>query len=101
MKQLYNEKIFTTLLGQHITEKSTFLEAKGIYIFRVKCSEDKIAVKKAVEAIFNVTVKAVRICNMRGKAKGRLGKTKKSSRKRNNWKKAYVMLKEGQIINFT
>jgi large subunit ribosomal protein L23 len=57
---------------------------------------NKLEIKKAVEALFEVKVKAVRTANMKGKSKffGRV------AGKRADWKKAYVSLEEGQDIDF-
>ncbi len=46
--------------------------------------------------MFKVEVKSVNLLNVKGKAK-RAGKT---MGKRNDWKKAYVRLAEGQDIDF-
>lgn len=76
-----------------ITEKSTILkEEKNHYCFEVSRNANKHQVKKAIENIFQVKVKSVRVANMRGKVK-RLGR---NVGKRPDWKKAYVKLKEGE-----
>lgn len=88
------EKIFTILQAPCVSEKGTRLEMYRQYIFRVKKEATKLEIKKAVEKLFNVLVDSVRVANMPGKEK-RFGKT---MGKRQDWKKAYVMLKEGQTI---
>ena len=76
-----------------ITEKSTILkEEKNHYCFEVSRNANKHQVKKAIENIFQVKVKSVRVANVRGKVK-RLGR---NVGKRPDWKKAYVKLKEGE-----
>ena len=65
--------------------------------FRVAKDATKPEVKQAVEALFDVKVKAVNTLNQKGKIKrfrGRLGK-------RNDVKKAIVTLEEGQMIDVT
>ncbi len=57
---------------------------------------NKIEIKQAVENLFKVQVTNVRTINVAGKLK-RSGKV---LAKRQNWKKAYVTLKEGQSIDF-
>jgi large subunit ribosomal protein L23 len=57
---------------------------------------NKIEIKKAVESFFKVNVTSVRTVNVAGKVK-RFGR---NYGKRQNWKKAYVTLKEGQSVDF-
>ena len=87
--------IHDVLQAPVITEKGSMERANGRYVFRVSPSSTKIDVKKAVEKIFNVSVKDVNtICvkgKVRGAIRGRVGVTK-------SWKKAYVTLKAGQKI---
>jgi large subunit ribosomal protein L23 len=62
---------------------------------------DKLQIKKAVEAQYNVTVDAVNTMNYAGKRKSRY--TKKSGRlegRTNHFKKAIITLKEGDKIDF-
>ena len=80
-----------------ISEKATLLkESSQIVTFEVSRSANKIEIKQAVEKAFDVKVKAVNTMQFRGKMK-RVGL---SSGQRNNWKKAYVTLEEGQNIDF-
>ncbi len=53
-------------------------------------------VKGAVEALFEVSVEAVRIVNVKGKNKS----FRMRPGKRSDWKKAYVRVQEGQVIDF-
>ena len=57
---------------------------------------DPETLKQAVELLFEVKVDNVQVANVRGKVK-RFGRT---PGKRQNWKKAYVKLKEGSDIDF-
>lgn len=66
------------------------------YTFVVSMSSNKIQVRRAVEAAFDVKVRNVRTVRVKGKRK-RL-RIKKLGR-RPNWKKAIVTLEEGQSIN--
>ena len=52
--------------------------------------------KAAIELMFKKKVKSVQVLNVKGKQK-RFGRF---MGRRNNWKKAYVRLAEGQEINF-
>lgn len=80
-----------------ITEKSTFLNTYGGYIFQVDRQATKGEIKKAVEKFFKVKVDRVRTINVAGKSR-RNSKTKKQVQ-RADWKKAMVFLKEGGKID--
>jgi len=78
-----------------VTEKALRGVERGrAYPFEVAPGSNKVEIRKAVEAIFNVKVDSVRTMNMIGKAKrtGRFWGT------RPNWKKAIVKLQEGHAI---
>ncbi len=78
-----------------ITEKGTRLrESQNGYLFEVARSANKIQVKQAVEAIFNVKVSTVRTLRVHGKPK-RVGR---HAGHRPDWKKAIVTLKKGETI---
>jgi large subunit ribosomal protein L23 len=67
----------------------------GAVVFEVSMDSNKPLIKEAVEALFNVKVKAVNTTVVKGKTKrfkGQLGRRK-------NTKKAYVMLEEGNTID--
>ena len=76
-----------------ITEKTTLLkETQRALCFEVHVDATKPEIKKAVESLFRVKVSDVRVMNVRGKFK-RQGRY---IGKRPDWKKAYVVLKEGE-----
>jgi large subunit ribosomal protein L23 len=76
-----------------ITEKSTMQREIGnVIAFEVDVKANKIEVRRAVEALFNVKVAEVRLFNVRGKMK-RLGR---NIGKRADWRKAYVRLQDGE-----
>ena len=77
-----------------ITEKSTMLAESGQYVFEVARDANKIEVRRAVEEVFRVHVRAVNIVRVSGKLK-RMGKTSGLTAA---WKKAIVSLKEGDRI---
>ncbi len=81
-----------------ITEKITMLQEKNPNIvgFIVDKKATKPEIKRAVEKIFNVKVKKVRVINMKGKPK-RMGRFEGRT---SSWKKAYVILEKGYTINF-
>ncbi len=91
------ERILTVLRAPHVSEKATVVaDENGTFVFKVATDANKLEIKKAVEALFEVKVKSVRTANVKGKSKffGRV------AGKRANWKKAYVSLEEGQDIDF-
>jgi large subunit ribosomal protein L23 len=80
-----------------VTEKSTRASEANALVFEVAKDANKPLIKQAVEALFNVKVKAVNTVLTKGKVKrfrGRPGK-------RNDVKKAYVTLEEGHMIEVT
>ena len=84
------------IIAPLITEKSTSQQnATNSYTFKVSLNANKIEIRKAVEAVFNVSVIDVNTINQRGKVK-RMGRF---SGKRADWKKAIVKLKAGDTIS--
>ncbi len=80
-----------------ITEKATQASESGAVVFEVAMEADKPLIKEAIETLFNVKVKAVNTTITKGKVKrfkGKLGT-------RNDVKKAYVTLVEGNTIDVT
>ena len=90
------ERIYKVLLGPHVSEKASLAAERGQVVFRVAPDATKPEIKKAVEQLFNVKVKAVSTLNVKGKTK----RTVRGLGKRNDWKKAYVSLEAGQDIDF-
>lgn len=78
-----------------VTEKSTMATEFGAVVFEVAIESNKPQIKEAVEAIFNVKVKAVNTVVTKGKNKRFRGV--KGTRK--DVKKAYVTLEEGNSID--
>ena len=89
-------RLYQVLLSPRVTEKTTQMgEESNDYVFRVIKDANKSEVKGAVEMLFDVNVESVRIINVKGKSKSyrqRMGR-------RSNWKKAYVRVREGQVID--
>jgi large subunit ribosomal protein L23 len=78
----------------HVTEKASYLVRKNQYVFKVWPRANKTEIKKAIEDVFGVEVKGVRIVNI-PKKKRRLGRIEGF---RKGYKKAIVKIKEGQKI---
>ncbi|HSY08029.1 MAG TPA: 50S ribosomal protein L23 [Steroidobacteraceae bacterium] len=91
------EELMTVLIAPHVTEKSSLaMQNHNQYTFRVRRDATKVDVKKAVQLMFDVQVRAVQIVNEPGKTRrfgGRIGRTQDS-------KKAYVSLAAGQTIDY-
>lgn len=83
----------TVLLRPLQTEKTSAQHAaSGIVCFEVARDANKIEVRKAVEHLFSVKVREVRIVTMKRKPKN-LGRYQGF---RPGWRKAYVRLAPGQ-----
>ena len=92
-----NDRLCQILLSPRVTEKTTRVgEISNQYVFHVINDASKQEVKGAVELLFDVNVEAVRIVNVKGKSKS----FRMRPGKRSDWKKAYVRVQEGQVIDF-
>jgi large subunit ribosomal protein L23 len=92
-----NERLSRILIGPVVSEKSTRVaDQSRQMVFKVLPDASKPEIRKAVEKMFDVSVTAVQISNVRGKVK-RFGRT---VGRRSDWKKAYVTLAEGSDIDF-
>ncbi|MDR2763517.1 MAG: 50S ribosomal protein L23 [Tannerella sp.] len=85
-----------------VTEKLTAITDKrpNRIGFRVSPDANKLEIKKAVEAMYNVSVVDVNTMNYSGKRKSRYTKSGIISGKQSSYKKAIVTLKEGEVIDF-
>jgi large subunit ribosomal protein L23 len=88
---------YDVILSPVITEKATRLSEANQVVFRVPLSASKPEIKKAVEGLFKVKVKAVNTIRTEGKTKSRGNHTYK----RSDYKKAVVTLVEGHSIDVT
>ncbi|HIY84616.1 50S ribosomal protein L23 [Rubneribacter sp.] len=77
-----------------ITEHSYDMMEKNTYTFEVAKDANKIEVRQAIEAIFDVTVVKVNTLNVKPKTK----RVRYKEGKTRSWKKAMVTLKEGDTI---
>ncbi len=83
------------ILSHVVTEKAERLKAEqSRYTFKVAPTANKIEVREAVERLFKVHVRDVRVMNYLGKMR-RMGRF---SGRRPDWKKAVVTLKQGERI---
>lgn len=79
-----------------LTEKAARLKEQNKVVFEVAPEANKIQIRHAVEALFDVKVADVNTLIQRGKMK-RMGR---GYAKRRNYKKAIVTLQEGHDIQF-
>ena len=90
------QRLYNILLASYTTEKSVKLaEGYKQITFKVAKDASKIEVKQAVEKLFNVIVTAVRIINIKGKAR----QFKQRKGQCAGFKKALVFLEKGHDIN--
>ena len=88
------------LIKPIVTEKSNKLsEARRTYAFKVHRKANKLEVKKAVEDFYGVTVIDVNTVVVPGKTKNRFTKAGFISGVKPSYKKAYVVVAEGETID--
>lgn len=90
------ERILTILRKPHISEKAA-MASNGYsqYVFEVARDSNKAEIREAIEQLFNVKVRNVRVLNMKGK-RVRFGRM---LGRQQDWKKAYVTLERDQEID--
>ena len=92
------ERLASIIVAPRVSEKATArADLENQHVFSVLKNATKPEIKKAVELMFEVKVKSVKVINMQGKLT-RIGRT---FGKRKDWKKAYVFLKEGNQIDLS
>ncbi|MGC6391202.1 MAG: 50S ribosomal protein L23 [Alphaproteobacteria bacterium] len=92
-----NLRHYDVILSPVITEKATLGSEFGQVQFKVAIDANKLEIKRAVEELFDVKVKAVNTIKVKGKTKlfrGRVGR-------RSDYKKAIVSLEDGHSIDVT
>lgn len=90
-----SKSIYDLIRKPIITEKSTFLGEGGKYVFEVAANAEKSMIRKAIEQIFTVKVKAVNVINQIGKKK----RFKGVMGCRSDVKKAIVTLEKDNTID--
>lgn len=90
------DRSYRVLRKPHITEKtSDDMATRNAYTFRVPVDANKVEIRQAVEAVFNVKVLSVNTLRNRPKSRRRgwiAGQTP-------SWKKALVTIADGQSID--
>ena len=89
-------KLYSVIRAPRVSEKTARLqELSNQYAFEVAKTATKADIKSAVEQLFDVTVEAVNVVNVKGKNKS----FRNRAGSRGNWRKAYVTLADGQSID--
>jgi large subunit ribosomal protein L23 len=89
-------KLYNVIRAPRVSEKTARLqEVSNQYVFEVATDATKADIKVAVEKLFDVKVESVNVVNVKGKTKS----FKFREGRRNDWRKAYVKLAEGQSID--
>jgi large subunit ribosomal protein L23 len=91
------EQYYDVIRAPVITEKATIASENNQIVFRVAIDADKKMIKEAVEALFDVKVRAVNTLRRKGKAKRFRG----IPGRQNEMKKAIVTLEDGHSIDVT
>ena len=91
------EHYYDIIRGTAITEKGTLVSEQNQVVFNVARTATKPEIKKAVEGLFGVKVKAVNTLVRKGKQRRFKGQLATLS----DVKKAYVTLEEGQRLDVT
>jgi large subunit ribosomal protein L23 len=90
-------ELYDVIVAPVITEKATVLSENNQITFQVSVDANKSQIKRAVETLFGVKVKAVNTMNRKGKNKSFRGRPSK----KNDIKRAIVTLEEGHRIDVT
>jgi len=91
------EHYYDVIKSPAITEKGTLVSEQNQVVFNVKRTATKPEIKKAIEGLFGVKVKAVNTLVRKGKQRRFKGQLARLS----DVKKAYVTLEEGQRLDVT
>ena len=91
------EHYYDIIKSPAITEKGTLVSEHNQVVFNVARTATKPAIKKAVEGLFGVKVKAVNTLIRKGKSRRFKGQAAILS----DVKKAYVTLEEGSRLDVT
>ena len=88
----------TLILKPRLSEKTYALSQNGVFVFNVDKSANKHDIANAVSKTYDVTVTDVRVVVQQGKKTRSYRNRRFVSGQRDDFKKAYVTLKEGDSI---
>ena len=80
-----------------VTEKSTKISENNQFVFKVAINSSKGDIKKAIEKVFKVKVKAINTIKVKGKKKVFKG----TKGKRSDFKKAVITLVKGETLDYS
>ena len=92
----HQERLMTVIRGPHLSEKTHMAAESNQVVLKVRPDATKAEIRQAVELLFEVNVENVTVVNVKGKTKA----FRMRPGKRSDWKKAYVRVQEGQVIDF-
>lgn len=93
-------KLSDVLIKPILTEKANAQSEKlNKFAFRVSRKANKLEIKDAIEAFYNVSVKEVHTIVIPAKSKTRFTKAGYIQGQKPSYKKAYVTVAEGDTIN--
>ncbi|CAL1329139.1 50S ribosomal protein L23 [Candidatus Providencia siddallii] len=91
------ERLFKILKTPHLSEKtSSLIKKNNTIVIKVIKDATKNEIKKSIQKLFEIKVKSINTLLIKGKSK-RHGK---HIGYRNDWKKAYIRIKEGYNLDF-
>lgn len=91
--------MITVLRKPVVTEKATKVGHQRQYVFEVDPSANKLQIREAIKAMFDVEATSIRTLRVKGKVKQRMTKRGLQIGRTVLRKKAYITLKEGQSID--
>ncbi len=89
-----NDFSYSQIVSPYLTEKTSILNTDDQYVFKVFKNANKVEIKKAIEKLYGVHVKKVRIIVVPSKER-RLGRFEGEKA---GFKKAMVRLRQGEKI---
>lgn len=85
---------YQILVRPVLSEKGTNLASQGRYVFEVHPGANKTEIRKSIEKVYDVHVDQVKIIKLPGKKR----KYGRSIGRTSDWKKAVVVLRQGEKI---
>lgn len=88
---------YRAIIGPRVTEKASLGNQQGTYVFVVSPRANKIEIARAIEKLYNVTVRQVRILHVPAKHR-RVGNREGEKA---GYKKAFISLRAGETIDMS
>ncbi|VFP81246.1 50S ribosomal protein L23 [Buchnera aphidicola (Cinara kochiana kochiana)] len=94
---ILTERLLKVILAPHVSDKtSDNMQKNSTVVVKVLKNSTKFEIKSAIEKLFNVQVYKINTLIVKGKKK----RQKNKIFKRRDWKKAYIILRPGQNLEF-